>query len=462
MKISRNAALRKTLALPRLRFEDQTLTSFSGLVVVQALVAKLHLKDRLLRCVTHLGTNPTYRLHVVLLLLIVHLWLGYRHLRDMRYYTDDPMVLRLLGLTRLPDVSTVSRALAGADRAVVDNFGKLSREQVIERLRTLAPRRLTLDFDGSVLSTTRHAEGSAVGFNKKKKGARSYYPLFCTIAQTGQVLDLLFRPGNVHDSRDALLFILHCVEVVRGVLPRVRIEARLDSAFFNDEIVTMLDGEGVEFTISVPFERFADLKGRIERRRCWWRFNRDWSYFEENWKPKSWSLRYRFVFLRQRTSEHRKEPLQLDLFEPRDYQYAYTVIVTNKHTWVRSIVAFHHGRGAQEKIFAELKSHAQMEYIPVRTQVGNELYLWSAVFAHNLARELQMQAEPPARLQTAKRAALWAFQELGTLRRTFIQRAGRLNRPCGQLTLTMTANPAVQAQLLHYLDALDAPQPVAL
>ena len=41
---------------------------------------------------------------------------------------------------------------------------------------------VTLDFDGSGQSTRRHAEGSAVGYNKKRKGARSYYPLFCTVA----------------------------------------------------------------------------------------------------------------------------------------------------------------------------------------------------------------------------------------------------------------------------------------
>ena len=33
----------------------------------------------------------------------------------MRYYQDDPMVRRLLGLERLPDVATVSRTLAGLD-----------------------------------------------------------------------------------------------------------------------------------------------------------------------------------------------------------------------------------------------------------------------------------------------------------------------------------------------------------
>jgi hypothetical protein len=56
---------------------------------------------------------------------------------------------------------------------------------VLERLEKEALQTVTLDFDGSVQSTKRHAEGTAVGFNKEKKGARSYYPLFCTVAQTG-------------------------------------------------------------------------------------------------------------------------------------------------------------------------------------------------------------------------------------------------------------------------------------
>ena len=68
---------------------------------------------------------------------------------------------------------------------------------VLDRVQALELRRLTLDFDGSVIGTGRSAEGTAVGFNKKKKGQRSYYPLFCTIAQTGQVFDVLHRSGKL-------------------------------------------------------------------------------------------------------------------------------------------------------------------------------------------------------------------------------------------------------------------------
>jgi hypothetical protein len=40
------------------------------------------------------------------------------------------------------------------------------------------------------------------------------------------------------------------------------------------------------------------------------------------------------------------------------------------------------------------------------------------------------------------------------LRRKLIQRAGRLTRPQGRLTLTMSANPTVRSDLLHYLEVL--------
>jgi len=166
---------------------------------------------------------------------------------------------------------------------------------VLGRLTALGLARITLDFDGSVLSTGRFAEGTAVGFNRKKKGQRSYYPLFCTVAQTGQVLDVWHRPGNVHDSNGARAFILACVREIQAILPRATIEARMDSAFFSDDIV---------------------------------------------------------------------------------------------------------------------------------------------------------------RLTTEKRAPLWCFEQLGTVRRKLIQRAGRLTRPQGKLTLTMSANPAVKSELLHYLDTL--------
>jgi len=456
MKRSRDRIHRKTHAVPELRFEERSqLTSYAGLVLFQKLFALLDLKRRLRRCFAHLQAYTIFGHASIFLTLVVHLLLGHRQLRDLDYYRDDPMVLRVLGLSRLPDVSTVSRALAQTDLVAVGKLRGLLRRLVLDRLSVRVPARLTVDFDGSVTPTSRRAEGTAVGYNRKKKGQRSYYPLFCTLAQTGQVFDVLHRSGNVHDSNGSVEFVRDCVEALRAQLPSTQLEVRMDAAFYSDAMVTLLDELGVEFTISVPFERLAALKSIIEQRQRWRPIDEDTSYFEPSWKPKVWRKRYRLVVVRQRAKVQDKEPLQLDLFIPHSYGYGHKAIVTNKQIGASRILQYHNGRGAQEGVFAELKSQAAMSYIPTRTLAGNQTYLLSAVLAHNLGRELQMVVEEPVRGTTAKRAACWTFAKLGTLRQRLLNRGGRLIRPGGRLTLAMGANQRVESELQRYLDALD-------
>lgn len=455
MKPSRSAIHRKTHALPTLRFEDQQLTSFSGLVIFQRLFEHLRLKNRLRGCFRHLGVSPIFGHASIVLLLVVHMLLGYRELRHLRYYQNDPLVCRLLGLKRLPDVATVSRALSTIDSKSVNDLQELLRTMVLDRVQALELRRLTLDFDGSVIGTCRSAEGTAVGFNKKKKGQRSYYPLFCTVAQTGQVFDVLHRSGNVHDSNGAQAFILHCIEQVQTAVPGIVIEVRMDSAFFSDTIVGALDKAGIEYTISVPFERFTQLKSQIDQRCRWFRLDARCDYFETDWKPKSWTRRHRFIFVRQQSKIQQKTALQLDLFVPYEYGFTFKVVLTNKRLSAARAVAFHNGRGSQEGIFGELKSQNQMDYVPTRTWCGNQVYMLSALFAHNLTRELQMLTRAPERSTQQKRPALWEFEQLGTLRRRIIQRAGRLIRPKGKLTLSMAANEATENEMLQILDAIE-------
>ena len=454
MKFSKSTIHRKTHALPILKFEDQKLTSYAGLIVFQSLFVKLGLKEKLTRCFRHLTLSPIFGHGVVTMLLIVHLLLGHRRLQDIRYYQDDPLVKRLLGVSRIPDVATLSRTLSGMDKRSVEQMRQVNRQLVGSRLQALRPARVTLDFDGSVIATGRFAEGSAVGFNRKKKGQRSYYPLFCTLAQTGQVFDVWHRPGNVHDSNGAQAFIEASIGEIRVILPHCIVEVRMDSAFFSDAIVAMLEALDVEFTISVPFERFAVLKNLVESRKRWRGLNERWSFFETQWKPKNWHRRHRFVCIRQRSRVQHKQAVQLDLFVPYEFGYDFKVIVTNKPISAKKVLTYHNGRGAQEGLFAELKSQTQMDYVPTRKLVGNQVYVLAAMLAHNMNREMQMQSLPKARQTTERRAPLWQFEQLGTLRRKLIQRAGRLTKPQGQLTLTMSANDTVKSELLHYLDRL--------
>lgn len=456
VKSSRTETHGRFHKIPDVQFvEESGLTSYAGLIVFQALFAALQLKKRLRACFSHLGSSPIYGRGTIVMLLVVHLLLGFRRLRNLGYYRDDPFVAHILGLRRIPGVATVSRALRSMDAISVTRLRSLIRTFVLERLERENLARITADFDGSVQSTKGHAEGTAVGYNTKKKGARSYYPLMCTIAQTGQFFDFHHRPGNVHDSNGAPEFMFDCLQNLRSALPGVVLEARIDSAFFNDSVFPVLDEQlHVEFTCSVPFQRFPELKELIEGRKRWRKIDRNWSYFELDWSPKCWEKSYRLICVRHRVELQRKGPIQLDLFEPRSAKYDYTVIATNKTGSAKSILLFHHGRGSQEKLFGEAKQHAALDMIPTRRKNGNIIFTATGMLAHNLTRELQMATHPAARGTLAKRPARWNFMTMGTLRQRILHKAGTILRPQGRMTLKMSANASVRADIVQFLDAL--------
>ena len=173
MKLSKAQFHSRVYEIPEIYFEDQRLSSFSGLIIFQAFFSKLDLKNKLKKCFEHIQCNSVIGAHVVTLILIVHLTLGFRHLREVERYKDDPIVLRALGLRRFPDVATLSRTMAIVDERSIEEIKNLNLQLILDWLGKIGIKRITLDFDGSVPSTGRYAEGTAVGFNKKKKGQRS-------------------------------------------------------------------------------------------------------------------------------------------------------------------------------------------------------------------------------------------------------------------------------------------------
>jgi hypothetical protein len=423
--------------------------------MLQALLRDADLRARLRATVRHLPSSGGYCASRILLLMIVHLFIGWRRLRDLDYYCADPLVKRVVGLERMPSVSTLSRRLTEFDGRAVDNIRGLLRSLVAERAIAASPRRLTLDFDGSVISTkARGIEGTAVGYNTKSKGSRSYYPLFAVMAQTGQVFDVLHRAGNCHDSRGALDFILGCAQNLRNEGFHGVVEVRLDGAHYSDATCTGLHDAGMEFSVSVPFERLPQLKGVIERRRLWHRIDNEWSYFKWSWRPSAKSRRSFPCFIyRRRIAKPRKGPIQLDLFEPIERDYEFKVAMTNKSLAAAALLRYHNGRGSQEATFAEAKSQLGLGYLPSRREVGNQVYMLCNLVAHALGRELQMRAAPARSNNTATRACLWALERIGSLRNRLIKRAARLTHPQGRLVLSFASCPEAERDIRHYTQA---------
>jgi hypothetical protein len=445
MKKSKNSICRRYHAAPTIAFEQHQLTSFSGLQLFSTFFERIALVNRLKRSV---GSSGQYGLYRIIFILLIHFTIGFRRIRSLDHYRHDPLVKRIAGVDELPSISTISRALASSTESEVSGLRRLSRQLVHEDIVRAGLHRITHDFDGSVISTRRKAEMTAVGFNKKKKGARSYYPLFCTIAQTGQVVDSIMRAGNVHDSNGARKFAEEILKESRSKHAKALLEARFDGAFFSQDIISMLDNNDVEFSASVPFLRLTELKTFIEERERWRNIDEKISWFEMSWKPKSWEKKYRFIFVRKTVEMQNKNPIQLDVFEPIEFGKDYKVIVTNKEGCAADVIAFHEGRGAQEGIFAELKSQNALDYIPFKTLNANIMYMTSAILSHNLSRSLQIATGASIFLAAERKVTGHAFNGIEMLRNMLIRRAGKLTKPHGKLKLTISGDEKFKERYL--------------
>ena len=69
MKFSKAQIQAKFHKIPVIRFEDQQLTSFSGLLIFQLLFKRIDLKQWLKKCFPHLKVVPIFDRHLIVLLL---------------------------------------------------------------------------------------------------------------------------------------------------------------------------------------------------------------------------------------------------------------------------------------------------------------------------------------------------------------------------------------------------------
>lgn len=94
----------------------------------------------------------------------------------------------------------------------------------------------------------------AAGFQRTLAKVPSYYPITAYEANTGQVLRVENRAGNVHDGKASLAFLKDLFGQLDATVDhRPVLEMRMDGALFREDVIDLLDAEGVEYAIKVPF-----------------------------------------------------------------------------------------------------------------------------------------------------------------------------------------------------------------
>jgi hypothetical protein len=385
---------------------------------------------------------------VGLVLVVLALLLsGGRRLRHLGYLAGDPIVQRFCGLSQLPTARTVGRWLAACRSRHLPKLQWVNALVVARAIQTTQQRRLTIDVDGTVVCTGMKVRWAQRGYNPHHRKVPSYYPITAYEAQSGHVLRVQNRPGNVDDAKGARRFLRDLFAQIRATLGAgYRLEFRMDGAFFRRDILEHLDREGAEYAIKVPFHPWLGLKARVQATRHWTRVTDEVSCADHEVTVRPWSRRCRMVIYRRHVSHETAKNFQLDLFDPNDGHYEYSAVVTNKNLSGPALWQFMAGRGTHEKVYGELKTGFAFGCVPSMQYAANSAWQCLSVLAFNLSRSFQMATTAPRRRSNQKRRAVYRFESIHTVRALDLQRAGLLIRPHGVATLDVGSAPAVVAR----------------
>lgn len=439
----------------RVEFVQQDLTSYGGLELLRRYFRLLDLHRRIRQAFNAYGLGGDYGAGRVVLLCIALFVVGARRLEHLRYLAHDPLVARLCGLARLPSERTVVNWLKQFTQAALHAVITLNSDLLYEQIERLGLPRLTIDVDGTVVRTGGQVAWAFRGFNPHHRKDPSYYPLLAHLAQTGQILRLRNRPGNVHDSAGAAPFLRDLIRDLRGRFGRaLPLEFRMDAAFFQRDILTLLARAGCEYAIKVGFWQWTGLKPLVAAQRTWTRVTPAVDAFETQLPLAPWALTLRVVLYRKRVGHATRKNFQLDLFSPDDGHFEYSAVTTNKPVTPAALWAFMAGRGAQEKTLAELKGEFALDVVPTNHYGANSAWQQLSVLAHNLLRGFQLQTLATPKPRSRKRTYAYTLRSMRTLRFLLIARAGRLARIGGRQVLRMTRNPVTEALYTQVAHAL--------
>jgi len=438
-------SLRRMVKRPlHVEFGPQQVTSYSGLELLRRYLRQHELPRRLrAACAATGGDYGGGRLARLVLAL---LYVGARRLEHLRYVAGDPLIARFCGLARIPTARTVGNWLRQFTQATLGPLVQLNHDLVIDAVRRLALPRLTIDIDGTVVRTGATVGWAFRGFNPHHRKDPSYYPLLAHVAQTGHILRVKNRPGNVHDSKQSVAFLREVIDGLRTAFGRrLPLEFRMDAAFCQRAVFRLLAARGCAYAIKVGYWSWLPLKHLAAERQHWRPVARHVTGFFHDLHIPQWNLRLRVMIYRKHVGHASPKNFQLDLFTPDDGHFEYSAVATNLPLDLPALYAFICGRGAQEKTIAELKGEFALDVIPTRHYGANCAWQQLSILAHNLIRSFQLDTLATPKPRSRKRTYTYLIRSMRTLRFLLVARAGRLTRLGGRHVLRLAHNPATEA-----------------
>lgn len=437
-------------------FSEDGLTSYAGLELLMRYLGHLRFNEILRRHLKVSDLPSDYGIPAMVRILIGMLVVGGRRLRHIDFLRGDPIFHRFCGLATLPSSRTLSRWLKGFRGQSIEALRRMNAESVAAVISGyLTAKTLTIDVDGTVLSTGLKVERAFRGYNPHHRKVPSYFPITAHLAETGHILRIRNRSGNINDGKASIGFLRDLFAQMDDTLGTgYKLQFRMDGDFFKRAVLQLLEARDAGYAIKVPFWTWLDLQDLITRRTDWHRVDDEVEGFRTSLLLEPWNRDIRIVIYRKRVRHETRKNYQLDLFDPSNGTYEYSAVATNLSLDIRRLWRFMCGRGAHEKVIGELKSGLALNTIPTNRYGANSAWQQIVALTHNLLINFQIETVAGAKARTQKRTALFRLRRIRTLRFELFNRAGNLVHPHGKAVLRLSSNNLAKEVFTRVASAL--------
>jgi Transposase DDE domain group 1 len=361
-------------------------------------------------------------------------------LDDIELRRNDAVFLDALGADRIPDPTTAGdfcRRFEPDDVEILQDVFDQTRVKVWKQQPSDFFDEAVIDADGSLVAT---AAGCKQGIGIAYDGTWGYHPLIITLANTGEVLSIVNRPGNRPSHEGAAEQLDLAILLCRDAGFR-RICLRGDTDFTQTKRLDAWDAEGVTFLFGIdampnlkaiaedrpasswvelerlpqytargkPRGRPVNVKDQIVRENGYKTLTRIKEEVSEvAYRPVACQRTYRLIIVRQTI---KVEAGQLRLHDEVRYRFYLT---NDRQLTPRLLVFKANDRCDQENLIAQLKGGVHALRAAVDNLVSNWAYMVMTALAWNLKAWFALSVPEHPRHKEVHRV-----QRLGLLRMEF-------------------------------------------
>ena len=389
-------------------FEEPTLTHYGGMVLFQQFCRRLDLKRLFQRYVPWQRRDNTYQRTELLLCLLYTMVAGLERISDTRILAYNRSFQRLLGLSRFPAENTLRRFLKSLSPRELRGLVRV-HDGLRRTLRQCPHARTSaiVDLDSTVLPLYGWTiQGARVGYNPKKPRRPSYPPLVAFEGHRQETIHGMLRPGDTHPLSAARRFFRTCQTKLPTYVNRKKLVIRLraDAGFYDKDFVQFLDEKKVGYVIVAKMTKPLQARATALKFRTFRQQGR-WQVAQTPYQPLRWDRPHRFILVRRPKPQRADTPVQLTLWEFRDFFYH--AFVSNLPLTPAAIYRFYTGRANAELDIRELKDALPLGQIPTTRFTANAVHFELILLAYDLVnwfRQLCLTGSwQRARLRTIRR-----------------------------------------------------------